>query len=99
MLHGLGVTVLSPLLFFSQVCSIRDPSTGFVFDLNPLNITQGYVVSGIGKTFLVRLDFFSGEFSFPWGVLELGVLGLPKMGTVAAMWEGTGESRCQGPVR
>lgn len=38
-----------------QVCSIRDPSSGFVFDLNPLNITQGYVVSGIGKTFLLNV--------------------------------------------
>ncbi|XP_055982014.1 cation-independent mannose-6-phosphate receptor isoform X3 [Sorex fumeus] len=38
-----------------QACSIRDPSSGFVFDLNPLNNTQGYVVSGIGKTFLLNV--------------------------------------------
>ncbi|XP_060061207.1 cation-independent mannose-6-phosphate receptor isoform X2 [Erinaceus europaeus] len=38
-----------------QACSIRDPNSGFVFDLNPLNRTQGYVVSGIGKTFLLNV--------------------------------------------
>lgn len=42
-----------PLLL--QACSVRDPNSGFVFDLNPLNSSQGYVVSGIGKTFLVRV--------------------------------------------
>ena len=44
----------SPLLFL-QACAIRDPNSGYVFDLNPLNSSQGYVVSGIGKTFVVRL--------------------------------------------
>ncbi|KAM4815966.1 cation-independent mannose-6-phosphate receptor [Urocitellus parryii] len=38
-----------------QACSIRDPNTGFVFDLNPLNSSQGYVVSGIGKTFVFNV--------------------------------------------
>lgn len=38
-----------------QACSIRDPNSGFVFDLNPLNTSQGYVVPGIGKTFVVRV--------------------------------------------
>lgn len=38
-----------------QACSIKDPNSGFVFDLNPLNSSQGYVVSGIGKTFMVRV--------------------------------------------
>ena len=42
-------------LSFPQACSIRDPNSGYVFDLNPLNKSQGYVVSGIGKMFLVRL--------------------------------------------
>lgn len=37
-----------------QACSIRDPNSGYVFDLNPLNSSEGYTVSGIGKTFLVR---------------------------------------------
>ncbi|XP_019519312.1 PREDICTED: cation-independent mannose-6-phosphate receptor [Hipposideros armiger] len=38
-----------------QACSIRDPNSGFVFDLNPLNNSQGYVVSGIGKTFVFNV--------------------------------------------
>ncbi|XP_066228988.1 cation-independent mannose-6-phosphate receptor isoform X1 [Saccopteryx leptura] len=38
-----------------EACSIRDPNSGYVFDLNPLNSTQGYVVSGIGKTFLFNV--------------------------------------------
>lgn len=39
---------------FPQACSIRDPNSGYVFDLNPLNRSQGYVLTGIGKTFVVR---------------------------------------------
>ena len=43
-------------LLFLQACSIRDPNSGFVFDLNPLNSSQGYILhSGIGKTFMVRV--------------------------------------------
>ncbi|XP_044616685.2 cation-independent mannose-6-phosphate receptor [Equus asinus] len=38
-----------------QACSIRDPNSGFVFDLNPLNHSQGYVLSGIGKTFMFNV--------------------------------------------
>ncbi|KAM4866079.1 cation-independent mannose-6-phosphate receptor isoform 2-T3 [Thomomys bottae] len=38
-----------------QACSIRDPNSGFVFNLNPLNNSQGYVVSGIGKTFVFNV--------------------------------------------
>ncbi|KAH0519980.1 Cation-independent mannose-6-phosphate receptor [Microtus ochrogaster] len=38
-----------------QACSIRDPNSGFVFNLSPLNSSQGYVVSGIGKTFLFNI--------------------------------------------
>ncbi|XP_045356158.1 cation-independent mannose-6-phosphate receptor [Leopardus geoffroyi] len=38
-----------------QACSIRDPNSGFVFDLNPLNNTQGYVLLGIGKTFVFNV--------------------------------------------
>ncbi|XP_059555884.1 cation-independent mannose-6-phosphate receptor isoform X3 [Myotis daubentonii] len=38
-----------------QACAIRDPNSGYVFDLNPLNSSQGYVVSGIGKTFLFNV--------------------------------------------
>ncbi|EPY85235.1 cation-independent mannose-6-phosphate receptor precursor [Camelus ferus] len=39
----------------SLACSIRDPNSGYVFDLNPLNKSQGYVVSGIGKIFLFNV--------------------------------------------
>ncbi|XP_037673819.1 cation-independent mannose-6-phosphate receptor [Choloepus didactylus] len=38
-----------------QACSIRDPNSGFVFNLNPLNSTQGYVVMSIGKTFVLNI--------------------------------------------
>ncbi|KAF5914863.1 hypothetical protein HPG69_010929 [Diceros bicornis minor] len=38
-----------------QACSIRDPNSGFVFDLNPLNKSQGYMVSGVGKTFVFNV--------------------------------------------
>nr|XP_045014516.1 cation-independent mannose-6-phosphate receptor [Jaculus jaculus] len=38
-----------------QACSIRDPNSGFVFNLSPLNSSQGYVVSGIGKTFVFNV--------------------------------------------
>ncbi|KAM9666055.1 cation-independent mannose-6-phosphate receptor [Trichechus inunguis] len=38
-----------------QACSIKDPNSGFVFNLNPLNSSQGYVVSGIGKTFVLNI--------------------------------------------
>ncbi|XP_027795386.2 cation-independent mannose-6-phosphate receptor [Marmota flaviventris] len=38
-----------------QACSIRNPNTGFVFDLKPLNSSEGYVVSGIGKTFVFNV--------------------------------------------
>ncbi|KAM7135316.1 cation-independent mannose-6-phosphate receptor isoform 2-T2 [Molossus nigricans] len=38
-----------------QACSIRDPNSGYVFDFNPLNSSQGYVVSGIGKTFMFNI--------------------------------------------
>ncbi|XP_043744063.1 cation-independent mannose-6-phosphate receptor [Cervus elaphus] len=38
-----------------QACSIRDPNSGYVFDLNPLNNSQGYIASGIGKTFVLNV--------------------------------------------
>ncbi|XP_053447080.1 cation-independent mannose-6-phosphate receptor [Nycticebus coucang] len=39
----------------NQTCSIRDPNSGFVFNLNPLNSSQGYVVWGIGKMFVFNV--------------------------------------------
>ncbi|XP_012590642.1 PREDICTED: cation-independent mannose-6-phosphate receptor [Condylura cristata] len=38
-----------------QACSIKDPNSGYLFDFNPLNNSQGYVVSGIGKTFVFNV--------------------------------------------
>ncbi|XP_058516485.1 cation-independent mannose-6-phosphate receptor isoform X4 [Ochotona princeps] len=38
-----------------QVCSIRDPNSGFVFNLSPLNSSQGYVIPAIGKTFMFNV--------------------------------------------
>ncbi|ELK09957.1 Cation-independent mannose-6-phosphate receptor [Pteropus alecto] len=38
-----------------EACSIRDPNSGFVFDLNPLNSSQGYQVFSIGKTFVFNV--------------------------------------------
>ncbi|XP_006882881.1 PREDICTED: cation-independent mannose-6-phosphate receptor [Elephantulus edwardii] len=38
-----------------QACSIRDPNSGFVFNFNSLNSSEGYVVSGIGKTFMLNV--------------------------------------------
>uniref|UniRef100_A0A5F9C0Z7 Cation-independent mannose-6-phosphate receptor n=1 Tax=Oryctolagus cuniculus TaxID=9986 RepID=A0A5F9C0Z7_RABIT len=38
-----------------QTCSIRDPNSGFVFNLNPLNSSQGYVIPAIGKTFVFNV--------------------------------------------
>ena len=55
MSSGTGFECASSPLSFPQVCSIKDPNSGYVFDLNPLNDSRGYGVSGIGKTFLVRL--------------------------------------------
>ena len=51
-------------LSFPQACSIKDPNSGYVFDLNPLNNSQGYVALGIGKMFLVRLA--GCTFDLPW---------------------------------
>ncbi|XP_023074848.1 cation-independent mannose-6-phosphate receptor isoform X1 [Piliocolobus tephrosceles] len=38
-----------------QACSIRDPNSGFVFNLHPLNKSQGYVFFNIGKTFVFNI--------------------------------------------
>ncbi|EDL83054.1 insulin-like growth factor 2 receptor, isoform CRA_d [Rattus norvegicus] len=38
-----------------QACSIRDPNSGFVFNLSPLNYSQGHMVLGIGKTFVFNI--------------------------------------------
>lgn len=34
---------------------MRDPNTGFLFNLQPLASEQGYTVTGNGKTFSVRV--------------------------------------------
>nr|XP_054484731.1 cation-independent mannose-6-phosphate receptor isoform X5 [Agelaius phoeniceus] len=38
-----------------QSCSVRDPNTGFVFNLQPLASEQGYTVTGNGKTFSLNI--------------------------------------------
>ncbi|XP_004449849.1 cation-independent mannose-6-phosphate receptor isoform X2 [Dasypus novemcinctus] len=38
-----------------EACTIRDPNSGFVFNLNPLNKTEGYEVTGIGKMFVFNI--------------------------------------------
>ncbi|XP_043858247.1 cation-independent mannose-6-phosphate receptor isoform X1 [Dromiciops gliroides] len=39
----------------NQACSIRDPNSGFVFNFDPLAKPNGYVVSGVGKTFMFNI--------------------------------------------
>lgn len=34
---------------------MRDPNSGFLFDLQPLAAEKGYTATGIGKTYLVRI--------------------------------------------
>lgn len=61
---GRGSSVSLPASF-PQACAIRDPNSGYVFDLNPLNSSQGYMVSGIGKTFVVSIPRES-QFAGKW---------------------------------
>ncbi|XP_051469304.1 cation-independent mannose-6-phosphate receptor isoform X1 [Apus apus] len=39
----------------SQSCSVRDPNTGFLFNLQPLASEKGYMATGIGKTYLLNV--------------------------------------------
>uniref|UniRef100_A0A6Q2XKG2 Insulin-like growth factor 2 receptor n=1 Tax=Esox lucius TaxID=8010 RepID=A0A6Q2XKG2_ESOLU len=39
----------------NQTCSVRDPNTGFLFNLLPLASKTGYRAEGNGKTFLVNI--------------------------------------------
>nr|XP_013042229.2 cation-independent mannose-6-phosphate receptor isoform X1 [Anser cygnoides] len=39
----------------SQTCSVRDPNSGFLFNLQPLASGKGYMATGIGKTFLLNI--------------------------------------------
>ncbi|XP_074023125.1 cation-independent mannose-6-phosphate receptor [Numenius arquata] len=39
----------------SQSCSVRDPNTGFLFNLQPLASEKGYMATGIGKKFLLNI--------------------------------------------
>ncbi|XP_053567150.1 cation-independent mannose-6-phosphate receptor [Bombina bombina] len=39
----------------TQTCSVEDPNTGFVFNLESLKNDNGYVVSGNGKTFKLNI--------------------------------------------
>ncbi|CAM5101789.1 unnamed protein product [Eretmochelys imbricata] len=39
----------------TQSCSVRDPNSGFLFNLQPLASEKGYITSGIGKTFMLNI--------------------------------------------
>ncbi|KAM9656105.1 cation-independent mannose-6-phosphate receptor isoform 1-T1 [Morphnus guianensis] len=39
----------------SQSCSVRDPNTGFLFNLQPLASGKGYMATGIGRRFLLNI--------------------------------------------
>ncbi|NWJ02858.1 MPRI protein, partial [Crypturellus undulatus] len=39
----------------SQSCSVRDPNSGFLFNLQPLATEKGYMASGIGKNFMLNI--------------------------------------------
>ncbi|XP_062345985.1 cation-independent mannose-6-phosphate receptor [Cinclus cinclus] len=39
----------------SQSCSVQDPDTGFLFNLQPLASEEGYTVTGNGKTFSLNI--------------------------------------------
>nr|XP_027309114.2 LOW QUALITY PROTEIN: cation-independent mannose-6-phosphate receptor [Anas platyrhynchos] len=39
----------------SQTCSVRDPNSGFLFNLQPLASGKGYMATGIGKKFLLNI--------------------------------------------
>ncbi|XP_027525200.1 cation-independent mannose-6-phosphate receptor [Corapipo altera] len=39
----------------SQSCSVRDPNTGFLFNLQPLASEKGYMATGSGKNFLLNI--------------------------------------------
>uniref|UniRef100_A0A8C0J8H0 Insulin like growth factor 2 receptor n=1 Tax=Chelonoidis abingdonii TaxID=106734 RepID=A0A8C0J8H0_CHEAB len=36
-------------------CSVRDPNSGFLFNMQPLASEKGYITSGIGKTFMLNI--------------------------------------------
>ncbi|OXB70385.1 UNVERIFIED_CONTAM: hypothetical protein H355_002798, partial [Colinus virginianus] len=36
-------------------CSVRDPNSGFLFNLQPLAAEKGYTATGIGKTYLLNI--------------------------------------------
>ncbi|MBN3306457.1 MPRI protein, partial [Amia calva] len=39
----------------NETCTVKDPNTGFEFNLNPLASQNGYTASGNGKTFKVNI--------------------------------------------
>nr|XP_060609655.1 cation-independent mannose-6-phosphate receptor [Anolis sagrei ordinatus] len=39
----------------AQSCSVKDPNTGFVYNLEPLAIDDVYVTVGIGKTYMMNI--------------------------------------------
>ncbi|XP_062980546.1 cation-independent mannose-6-phosphate receptor [Elgaria multicarinata webbii] len=39
----------------SQTCSVKDPNTGFLFNLKPLASEEGYLVKGIKKSYMINI--------------------------------------------
>uniref|UniRef100_A0AAZ3P560 Insulin-like growth factor 2 receptor n=1 Tax=Oncorhynchus tshawytscha TaxID=74940 RepID=A0AAZ3P560_ONCTS len=57
---GAACAIISSIIFLDrsivwQTCSVRDPNTGFEFNLLPLASKTGYKAEGNGKTFVVNI--------------------------------------------
>lgn len=44
---------------FLQSCTVKDPNSDFVFNLEPLASEKKYIAMGIGKSYMVMFLFFS----------------------------------------
>ncbi|KAG7460969.1 hypothetical protein MATL_G00204630 [Megalops atlanticus] len=53
--HTRAACPISSTEVTNQTCTVKDPSTGFEFNLLPLSNETGYTATGNGKTFLVNL--------------------------------------------
>uniref|UniRef100_A0A8C9W683 Insulin-like growth factor 2 receptor n=1 Tax=Scleropages formosus TaxID=113540 RepID=A0A8C9W683_SCLFO len=53
--HTEAACVISTTEEQNQTCSLKDPNTGFEFNLQPLNSSSGYTAQGNSKTFKVNI--------------------------------------------
>ncbi|KAL4649143.1 cation-independent mannose-6-phosphate receptor [Arapaima gigas] len=53
--HTEAACVISTMEEKNQTCSLKDPNTGFEFNLQPLTSDSGYTVQGNSKTFKVNI--------------------------------------------